>query len=333
MIKQIICLAFLSFGICFKSAAQCSYTSSDGYTVNIYLSPTAIVNTNTTSQPCPSVSAGYTYRVEYGYRMEFTGPNQPSNLWTTVGSFTTDQGSHFFNWSTSPTPSSGVSGQLSAPGGTRNATDCATVTTADVNLTSATITVQGPGLSITNIVCPLVSFLPVEFMNVDINRSADGSVLTWGTASELNNSHFEVQRQNSGDGEWITLGRVEGNGTTQEKQYYTFLDENAPAKRTNYRVKQIDFDGSHDFSLVVQSSEIQTKLIILKPNPVNSILTVNCDLSKVGFQISTASGEVLTDIVKIESFDTKESVINVQSLKPGLYFFTVNNSSYRFIKY
>jgi len=71
--------------------------------------------------------------------------------------------------------------------------------------------------------------LPVELTEFTGRKSEQGVELAWRTASELNNSGFEVERKSQG-ADWNTLGFVRGNGTTTEAQSYSFLDRTATGK-------------------------------------------------------------------------------------------------------
>ncbi|MCK7525628.1 MAG: hypothetical protein MZV64_52510 [Ignavibacteriales bacterium] len=67
-------------------------------------------------------------------------------------------------------------------------------------------------------------------------------ILTWNTATEVNNQGFEIQRKTTG--EFERVGFVEGKGTTTEVQNYLFRDKDLLSGNYTYRLKQMDFDGS-----------------------------------------------------------------------------------------
>ncbi len=118
--------------------------------------------------------------------------------------------------------------------------------------------------------------LPVEFTNFVVNRVGQRSaILKWSTASETNNSHFRIQRRSSN--QWRSIGRVGGHGTTLEPQAYEYRDQK-PVQGTNYyRLKQVDFDGSYEYSsikAVTFSEGTASKDIQILQNPVNQQLSV-----------------------------------------------------------
>ena len=115
--------------------------------------------------------------------------------------------------------------------------------------------------------------VPVELISFTSNIVDGKVILNWSTASEINNHGFEVERR-SGDEDWRIIGFVEGKGTSTEIQNYSFIDDlfsvNNP--KLYYRLKQIDLNGSFEYSDI-----IEVELNILKdlkleqnyPNPFN----------------------------------------------------------------
>lgn len=95
--------------------------------------------------------------------------------------------------------------------------------------------------------------LPVELTGFTAQWEGGQALLEWETASELHNSHFDIQRSIDGN-RWDVIGQVEGHGTTNQAQHYQFLDGAAAAAaegRLFYRLQQFDFDGTNEFSPVV----------------------------------------------------------------------------------
>jgi hypothetical protein len=93
--------------------------------------------------------------------------------------------------------------------------------------------------------------LPVELTGFDALADGPSVRLQWQTASETNNAGFEVQHLVGGDGRraaWQVLGWVEGHSTTVAPQRYTYrIDALAPGPH-RFRLKQIDYDGTFEYS-------------------------------------------------------------------------------------
>lgn len=116
--------------------------------------------------------------------------------------------------------------------------------------------------------------LPVELSYFGVEVKGGSAKLLWTTESELNNNYFEVQ-QSVNARTWNAIGRVEGRGTNLTAQEYTFVDEKPAAGINYYRLKQVDYDGTFEFSKVVQANlGVQPTNFQCYPNPVETILTM-----------------------------------------------------------
>ena len=121
---------------------------------------------------------------------------------------------------------------------------------------------------------PLI--VPVELTSFTGAFVGNDVHLKWATATELNNRGFEIQRSANGSS-FATVAFVEGNGTTTDQKQYSFIDRNVEA-RVNYayRLKQIDFNGTFDYSSVVNIGFTLPLEFVLEqnyPNPFNPSTT------------------------------------------------------------
>ncbi len=97
-------------------------------------------------------------------------------------------------------------------------------TSGNVTAGNYTITVQGEGPNGTPVHRRTVSLdvlVPVELTSFTANTNGNDVTLNWTTATEINNQGFEIQRKMQ-NGEFGSVGFVEGNGTTAETQNYSF---------------------------------------------------------------------------------------------------------------
>ncbi|MCW9065211.1 MAG: YCF48-related protein, partial [Ignavibacteriaceae bacterium] len=101
-----------------------------------------------------------------------------------------------------------------------------------------------------------VNPVPVELTSFTAKANKNSVILNWQTSTETNNSGFEVQRK---IGEWESMGFVEGHGTTTEEKIYSFVDENLVAGTYQYRLKQIDYDGSFEYSEIANAQVLSPK--------------------------------------------------------------------------
>ena len=136
--------------------------------------------------------------------------------------------------------------------------------------------------------------LPVSFVSFSADRSNGTVRLVWNTANEKNNSHFEVERSTDGS-DWETIGNVAA-GTNSSTDSYTYTDEAAPAAQTQYRIRQVDFDGNYGYSKVVLVGGATTataQATIVASGRTVSIFLGNASGSRLIVRVITIGGQVL----------------------------------------
>ncbi|MEM8558601.1 MAG: T9SS type A sorting domain-containing protein [Bacteroidota bacterium] len=90
------------------------------------------------------------------------------------------------------------------------------------------------------------SVVPVELTAFDVRRAGEDVLLSWATASETNNSGFEVQMRSPAAADFAVLDFVQGHGTTAESQTYTFRAPDLTPGTYAFRLRQVDFDGAFE---------------------------------------------------------------------------------------
>ncbi|NNJ55297.1 MAG: T9SS type A sorting domain-containing protein [Bacteroidia bacterium] len=159
--------------------------------------------------------------------------------------------------------------------------------------------------------------------------------LNWLTATELNNSYFEVERFNEIANEFVSVGQVNGAGTTNEIQYYSFIDDLSltNSEKLVYRMKQVDFDGKFDYSEIAVVNRKLEPVVRIFPIPANNDITISIEGSytieqdEEGKYNSARVEMVAMDGRIIESVTVqrgRNSVFNTMDLNTGVYFITVN---------
>jgi hypothetical protein len=166
---------------------------------------------------------------------------------------------------------------------------------------------------------------PVELFSFNATLVDDKVKLNWTTATETNNSGFEIQRLQDSKIEklkdWETIGFVPGYGTTTEPKSYSFIDENTTAGTYKYRLKQIDFDGSFTYSneieVIVDFTPKEFVLYQNYPNPFNPITTIKFTVPSV-----IASGAKQSQLVTLKVYDILGNEIATlvnEEKQPGVY--------------
>ena len=131
----------------------------------------------------------------------------------------------------------------------------------------------------------------VELTSFTASVFSNSVRLGWSTATELNNLGFEIHKKNINN-VYSSIGFVNGNGTTNEPKTYTFTELNVAQGVYSYRLKQIDFDSTFEYSNILNvevTSPNQTSLEQNYPNPFDKSTTFNFVLrepSSVTFDIN-----------------------------------------------
>lgn len=139
-------------------------------------------------------------------------------------------------------------------------------------------------------------FVPVELSSFTASRLDDGVQLSWQTATETNNYGFNVERSvTSLDPQWETIAFVAGGGTTTTAQSYSFVDRDVKANgKYSYRLKQIDADGTSEYSHAVEvdfSSAADFELMQNYPNPFSDRTIITFRISVRQWQIQFPNDE------------------------------------------
>lgn len=111
---------------------------------------------------------------------------------------------------------------------------------------------------------PNNSPLPIELLFFTGKQTNDGHLLEWATASELNFSHFSVERSVDGIN-FRELEQVKGYGNSKERKDYSFVDRSVIVGRNYYRLKSMDVDGSSEYSRVLMMEYIGKEPFSLPP--------------------------------------------------------------------
>ncbi len=169
--------------------------------------------------------------------------------------------------------------------------------------------------------------VPVELVSFSAETVGGRVVMDWVTASEINNSGFEIQRSTDHIN-FKTIGYIAGKGTTTEKQSYTFIDENPAMGKSYYRLSQIDHDGSSSLSDVIEVSRLQPlnyQLTQNYPNPFNPSTVIRFTLPEPGFtglKVYNQTGEIVKVLVQGEMPAGEHSVtFDAGGLPSGTYFY------------
>jgi|GEM_PF-5224379 len=174
---------------------------------------------------------------------------------------------------------------------------------------------------------PVLCSLPVELVQFSGKHEGDDILLYWSTASEKNNSYFDVER--SADGiHFTTIGRVAGTINSPTLNTYEFYDTQPLQGINYYRLAQYDLDGTRNDSHIISlyKTDKKAELFTVVPNPSSTYFTVllHADYANTLLTITDAVGRTVCSS-NIES--GVKSVDIGEFLVKGIYILHVSTVS------
>jgi hypothetical protein len=175
--------------------------------------------------------------------------------------------------------------------------------------------------------------IPVELTSFTASASGNNVILNWSTASETNNQGFDIQRR-SHNSEFQSISFVSGSGTATEIRNYSFNDEVSNGNYI-YRLKQLDFDGSFEYSSEIEVDVNIPSVYSLEqnyPNPFNPSTTINFSLANEGFVklavYNTLGQEVITLVNEVKESGAHSVTFDASVLTSGAYFYKLETAQF-----
>jgi hypothetical protein len=169
--------------------------------------------------------------------------------------------------------------------------------------------------------------VPVELTSFSASYNNNKVTLGWITSSELNNQGFEVERKTQSS-EWNKIGFVNGNGTTTETNSYQFIDNSISSNKYYYRLKQVDLDGTFEYSNIVEvdiNTVTEFSLNQNYPNPFNPSTKISFTLpqtANVKLSVFNLLGEKVAELVNETKGPGFYNVdFNGSNLTSGMYLY------------
>jgi hypothetical protein len=138
--------------------------------------------------------------------------------------------------------------------------------------------------------------LPVEVSSFTVKCEETNQLVEWTTEAEIHCDHFELERSRDGYN-WELVASLPGHGTTQEKQYYSSVQD-LTEEVVYFRLKEVDTDGSSKtFDAIPGNCSVNTNNLSVFPNPAAYHFTVSVSSEKrypdAEIQIMELSGKSL----------------------------------------
>ncbi|MBP9095459.1 MAG: T9SS type A sorting domain-containing protein [Ignavibacteria bacterium] len=181
--------------------------------------------------------------------------------------------------------------------------------------------------------------LPVELTSFTASAEGQNVNLKWSTAEEINNKGFDIERNSFGSG-WKKIGFVDGQGTVNSAEQYSFRDNGLNTGSYSYRLKQIDYNGNYKYyslsNEVVIGVPVKFSLAQNYPNPFNPETKINYELPKNGFVslkiYDMAGREVMQLVNNVQEAGYYSVKLKGLSLSSGIYFYRLTSENFIAVK-
>ncbi|NNJ56026.1 MAG: hypothetical protein HKP14_07830, partial [Bacteroidia bacterium] len=174
--------------------------------------------------------------------------------------------------------------------------------------------------------------VPIELLCYK-GKLIDGkAVLTWQTASELNNDYFEIERSNNAI-DFKSIARIPGKLNSMEIAEYSYTDEEEIKFSAYYRLKQVDVDGTTTFfgPILIQGPKAKSDLIV-NPNPSTGIISVSphFDMQDFNILVLDECGTILLN-KEYNAMEYNQIIeLDLNDYGKGLYYIIAGNEAIGF---
>lgn len=210
--------------------------------------------------------------------------------------------------------------------------------TVDANWNSAYPYVVGPtfyGVStnrkVASITEPVTIYtpivLPINLLYFSGRIDNINVLLNWQTNSEINSSHFIIERSTDGL-HFQNAGRVTASGNTTQNFRYSFTDKNIPAGKLFYRLKQVDRDDRFAYSNIIALRKKENSFDFnVLPNPASDLIAVQYK-GLLGENTDVKLYNVEGKLIQQTKMGKGQTIayFNIETLYAGTYIVNIQNS-------
>ena len=168
--------------------------------------------------------------------------------------------------------------------------------------------------------------LPLQLLDFSLVNEKTQISLSWKTSSELNTSHFIIERSTDATN-YSSLGQVTATRSSGISTYH-FTDLFPQTGTSYYRLKQVDTDGKFVYSNLLTVKRSTSNVVVLLPNPAHDYFTISSGSTEsLQVKIYSAEGKLM-----LAGTYAPGANIAVGNLPGGMYIAYINNTPYKLIK-
>jgi len=166
--------------------------------------------------------------------------------------------------------------------------------------------------------------LPVKLLSFDAMKVNHGAVkIFWSTAEEQNSAYFEIQVFDVANNSWNSVGRVNAAGNSNSKLSYSITITPPGRGVLQFRLKQVDIDGSFVYSPIRQVDEIPAKASVWYDAAAKQLHLPDLN-NETGIQVSVfnpSGARRMSLAMRLPAYP-----VSLATLLPGIYIVQLSGS-------
>jgi len=185
--------------------------------------------------------------------------------------------------------------------------------------------------------CAPVVVLPIELLSFDALAIKNEVLVTWVTASEINNDYYTIERSRDGEN-FEAIGHINGMGNSSQAKTYQFIDKQPLKGISYYRLRQTDFDGqSETFDMKAVNFMDERAISDIYPNPSNNNLFFNVgETTSSTYTViyyDVLGGMIEKELIPLTEGTNTYSTKRFTNLNSGIYFLEILNENGKILKH
>ncbi|HMT97469.1 MAG TPA: T9SS type A sorting domain-containing protein, partial [Ferruginibacter sp.] len=178
-----------------------------------------------------------------------------------------------------------------------------------------------------NLVGDCYMILPVKLAAFTGRREGKINHLYWKTFTEMNLSHFEIERKLL-NGQYISIGRVAANGNSTQLLTYEFKDDRPVLNQNFYRLKMLDIDGRFTYSNIVMIANESGRELFVYPNPARDYINISFagkENRNYTLKCYDATGRLIAEQKYTATPGNALQLKRTQAMPPGTYLLHIKD--------
>jgi hypothetical protein len=176
--------------------------------------------------------------------------------------------------------------------------------------------------------------LPIELLSFQVETCNSKICLAWQTESEINNSHFTIERSINAKN-FEAIKTVEGAGNSNSILNYSSFDYYPLNGISYYRLKQTDFDGQSTYSQIesILFDRLENNTLIAYPNPTKNFLIIEVSQKEIdGLQVFNSLNQNITSDLELTKENSSKYKLNLVNLASGIYLIKTETIFFKLYK-